>query len=397
MTSQRSRGRKLRVCVVTGTRAEFGLLAPIMRAVKHHPGLALQVVAGGAHLLPPARTIREVEAEFRVHARLPMQRPGQIGRLADAASFGRGASACASAFADLQPDWVVVLGDRIEAFAAASAASIAGIAVCHVHGGDRAEGIADEAMRHAITKLSHLHCAATSTSAARIARMGEDAHRIHITGSPAIDGLSSMPALPGRTLAELGHPRAVVLLHPSGVSPRDEALWALQSLIRAQIVVRADDPQPEATMFNNILLLEPNSDPGRERISEVWNFATHFGATLATHLPRSAFVGLLKSLKAARGVLIGNSSAGLIEAAAIGLPVVNLGPRQAGRERAGRVLDVPGLHDGLPMTQALARLLATRGRIQHPYGSGRAGPKIAALLARTDPYAPNLLRKRNAY
>ena len=143
-----------------------------MHAVQRTKRLKLQVVAAGPTFLPPARTIREVEAEFKLAARVPMQsasggpalRAGS-SRLADALATARGIDGFARAYARLKPDWVVVLGDRIEAFAAASAASIAGIAVCHIHGGDRAEGIADEAMRHAITKLSHLHCAATKLSA----------------------------------------------------------------------------------------------------------------------------------------------------------------------------------------------------------------------------------------
>ncbi|MBY0260816.1 MAG: UDP-N-acetylglucosamine 2-epimerase, partial [Phycisphaerales bacterium] len=147
--STKPQSKRLRVAVVTGTRAEFGLLRPVMDAIKARKDLQLLVVAGGAHLLAPARTIREVESAYTVAATVPMQRPGQTGRAADAAALGRGVSGFAKAFADLKPDWVVVLGDRIEALAAGSAASVAGIAVCHIHGGDRAEGIADEAMRHA--------------------------------------------------------------------------------------------------------------------------------------------------------------------------------------------------------------------------------------------------------
>src|SRR5205814_10141422 len=129
---------------------------------------------------------------------------------------GRGIAGFARVFEEIRPDWVVVLGDRIEAFAAASAASIGGIAVAHIHGGDRAEGIADEAMRHAITKLAHLHLAATEQSAERIIRMGERPEHVLVIGSPAIDGLLAIPALADQRDEELGRPGAVFLMHPVG-------------------------------------------------------------------------------------------------------------------------------------------------------------------------------------
>jgi len=151
-----------RVMVVTGSRAEFGLLEPVMHAVRGHAALDLVVVVAGSHLVAPGLTWRDVEAAgFAIVARVPMQAEGVSGRLADAAAVGRGVSGLARVYETERPEWVVVLGDRIEAFAAAAAASIAGIAVAHLHGGDRAEGIADEALRHAITKLAHLHLAAT--------------------------------------------------------------------------------------------------------------------------------------------------------------------------------------------------------------------------------------------
>src|SRR5881394_2962134 len=168
------------VAVVTGSRAEFGLLRPVMKAIAGHPALNLRVIVTGSHLLSPAETINDVKADFAIDATVAMQSivNGQAseppsGRLSDSASLGRGISGLAEVFSRLSPDVVVVLGDRIEAFAAAAAASVGGIRVAHIHGGDRAEGIADEAMRHAITKLAHLHLAATELSARRIVLMGE--------------------------------------------------------------------------------------------------------------------------------------------------------------------------------------------------------------------------------
>lgn len=399
----RGRSQRRTVAVVTGTRAEFGLLRPVMDAITRHPGLRLRVIAGGAHLLPPARTIREVERAYDIAARVPMQKPGHTGRHADAVALGRGVSGFAHAFATIKPDWVVVLGDRIEALAAASAASVAGIAVCHIHGGDRAEGIADEAMRHAITKLAHLHCAATKTSAARIVRLGEPPARVHVTGSPAIDGLSSIPAMSGAEAAGLGDPRAVILLHPSGLPADQERAWAFKALTCARELVDPVWNPPRAPMFEHVLILSPNADPGREAITEVWTWAASLGARVEQHLSRERFVGLLRRIAQQGGALLGNSSAGLIEAAAIGVAVVNFGPRQAGREQGRHVLTIPAIveRNGPAERRAIANLLRRvardTGRAKHPYGDGRAGERIANLLARTDPHDRGLLRKRNTY
>lgn len=379
------------VAVVTGTRAEFGLLRPVMRAIERSPRLRLRVAVAGAHLLPPARTIREVEAEFAVAARVPMQRAapgGAVTRASDAAALGRGVDGFARAFARLRPDWVVVLGDRIEAFAAASAASVGGIAVAHIHGGDRAEGIADEAMRHAITKLAHLHCAATRRSAERIRRMGERPERVHVTGSPAIDGLAGIEPMGDVAAGELGDPRVVALLHPSGLSAGEER--------------RAAEAVAHAAAAHASLWLAPNHDPGREIIEAVRTGTAARGAAAwetLDHLPRGEFIALLKRIASRRGVLVGNSSAGLIEAAALGVRAINIGPRQDGRERASNVIDVPLRRVGR-LREAVGRALdQPRPRPSAAFGDGNAGRRIAALLADAsiDPRSPALLRKRNVY
>ncbi|MBT8486063.1 MAG: UDP-N-acetylglucosamine 2-epimerase, partial [Phycisphaerae bacterium] len=146
-----------RIAVVTGSRADFGLLRPVIAAIAAEPELELRLVVTGTHLLPPSFTHETVSAQFDVATRIPMQVAGEVGRDADAAALGRGVSQLAQEFAESHPDVVLVLGDRIEAFAAAAAAAVGGRHVGHIHGGDRAEGVADDAMRHAITKLAHLH------------------------------------------------------------------------------------------------------------------------------------------------------------------------------------------------------------------------------------------------
>ncbi len=251
-TELQNRGRKRRVLVVTGTRAEFGLLKPVMNAVLDRDELELLVVAAGAHLVQPALTFKEVKAEFEVADSIPMQTAGRVGRQEDVEALGKGIGRFGRSFSLLEPDWVVVLGDRIEAFAAASAASIGGWALAHIHGGDRAEGVADEAMRHAITKLSNLHLPATEGSAERIRRMGEDPERVFVVGSPAIDGLGVIPALGDGAYAELGSPEVVVLMHPCGRGDDVEAVEMRKVL--------------KGVEGKRVLVMHPNLDPGRRGI-----------------------------------------------------------------------------------------------------------------------------------
>lgn len=374
--------RARRVAVVTGSRADYGLLRPVMRAVQARQDLRLLVIAAGSHLVQPALTFRDVKADFEVADSVPMQVAGRTGRGEDVQALGAGVARFGRSFEAHNPDWVVVLGDRIEALAAACAASIGGRALAHVHGGDRAEGVSDEAIRHAVSKLGHLHLAATEASAERLRRMGEASWRVRVTGSPAIDELASMPALDERAHHELGAPEVVFLMHPVGRHAEEEEAGAAAVLAGLR--------------GRRVLALAPNFDPGRPGIVRAISGA---GVRSVEHLPRAKFVGLLKRLAGAGGVMVGNSSAGLIEAAALGLGVVNVGDRQAGRERGPNVVEVPQ-----PSPEAVARAVAqAASRVGagagegHPYGDGHAGERIAQALAEVDPRAPGVVRKLNAY
>lgn len=375
------------VCIVTGTRAEFGLLRPVMDAVAAHARLELRVVVTGAHLLGPAETWREVAASYTIDARVPMQRPGESGRMADARALGRGVEGLAEAFDGLRADWVVVLGDRIEALAGACAASVGGVALAHIHGGDRAEGVADEAMRHAITKMAHLHLAATEQSASRIMRMGEPPERVVVTGSPAIDGLDAMRA--NNSEQQIGGtPSILVMLHPCGLSGEEERAWADAVIGGVTDAVRG----------GHVAVMAPNHDAGRESLLDVMSPAVgKRGWRWIEHLPRERFVGLLKSMRERGGVLVGNSSAGLIECSALGVGVVNVGPRQNGRERSGNVVDVASA-DRAAVAEAIgrARGLHLSGH-SHPYGDGDAGKRIAGVIAGVDIGSAGFLRKCNSY
>lgn len=375
--------RKRRVAVVTGSRADFGLLRPVMAAVDAHADLDLLVIAAGAHLIPPADSFRDVKAHFPIADSIPMQKPGRTTRPDDAEALGTGISRLTRSFRALEPDWVVILGDRIEAFAAAAAANVGGWALAHLHGGDRAEGVADESMRHAISKLAHLHLPATQTSADRLIRMGEKPEHVRIVGSPAIDDLAAIEPMSEADFAELGNPKAVVLLHPTGRSLETEehvAANVLDALGALEITP---------------LALAPNHDPGRAGVLRVLNERCQ---GVQPHRPRAWFVGLLKRLGQTGGVLVGNSSAVLIEAPALGCRVTDIGPRQNGRERPAAVRHAEDT-TAEAIERAILDTLAAPApdRADHPYGDGQAGPRTAALLAEVDPNAQGILAKLNAY
>jgi UDP-hydrolysing UDP-N-acetyl-D-glucosamine 2-epimerase len=248
--------------------------------------------------------------------------------------------------------------------------------VAHIHGGDRAEGIADEAMRHAITKLAHIHLPATEESAQRIAQMGEPKERVHPVGSPAIDGLADIAALDDSAFIALGSPEIVYLMHPDNAAPAELAFESAVALAQCMQAGRT-------------LAIAPNHDPGSDIIMQT---IAHAGCTLRHHLARHTFIGLLKRARA----LVGNSSAGLIEAAALGVPVVNIGPRQTGRECASNVIHVERPSEKA-IHSAIASALARKHQpVSHPFGDGQAGPRIADILAGLD-LATVPLAKRNSY
>ncbi len=359
------------IAVVTGTRAEFGLLLPVMRAIAAHRGLRLKTIVTGAHLM--RSTWRDIiAAGLAIDARVPMQRKNQTGYGADVAALSRGIAGLGRVFASMKPDVVLVLGDRIEAFAAAGAATIGGLHLAHIHGGDRAEGVADEAMRHAISKLAHLHFAATAKSRNRLIRMGEPADAVFNVGSPAADGLHDV-------IAAAEGPDFIIMQHPIGASDAMEAKRMKQTLAATQRL------QGKKTTR---LILAPNSDPGSAGIRQALKQAR---VEVVEHLPRHDFLPLLKGSRA----IIGNSSAGLIEAAILGTPCINIGPRQNGREKPGNVIDCD--HGKPSIEQAITKALnLRRDRIKHPYGNGDTGHRIAQLLA-TVRLSGTPPRKRNSY
>lgn len=360
--------KKRVIAVVTGSRAEFGLLEPVMRAITGHARLSLETIVTGTHWT--TKSWRDIRAAgFAIDARVKMQERGRIGYAADVQALSRGVAGVGRAIEKMRPDVVLVLGDRIEALAGALAASIGGVRLGHLHGGDRAEGVADEAIRHAISKLTHLHFPATPRSGRRLVKMGEDPRQIHVVGSPAMDGLEPwLEFVPWRSR------KLVILQHPVGQSDKEE-----ERAMRATLAVAMDYP---------CVVMAPNADPGSAGIRRAIERSR---LSMVEHLPRPEFLDLLTSA----GAIVGNSSAGLIEAAALRLPCVNIGPRQNGREKPANVIDAD--YGETVVRRAIQRALKLDlRRMRHPYGDGRTGTRIAKLLASIDLDAISL-RKRNTF
>jgi UDP-hydrolysing UDP-N-acetyl-D-glucosamine 2-epimerase len=381
-------GTRRRVCYVTGTRAEFGLMKPVLRAIRAHPKLELQLVVTGMHLdrsrgYSADEIRREGWLDDIEHSLLPWQPAGEDPWVISTAT-GRAIAAISSTLERFHTDVVLVCGDRVEAFAAASSGHISARVVAHVHGGDRALGQVDDSLRHSITKLSHIHFPATEDSARRIKRLGEDSRRIHVVGAPGIDGIvRDATPLHDLKLPVRSRLYALLVLHPA--DPDD----ALEES-RAKLVLGA----LETLDFEKIVIVYPNTDPGAAGIVRCWKSRAKSDRLIVREdLPRPVFLGLLKHA----AVLVGNSSAGIIEAASFGTPVIDIGRRQLGRLRSQNVMNVP--YSEAQIVRQLIRMRRKgfpRWRGRNVYGGQGTGRRVASILARLKPDI-SLTRKLIAY
>lgn len=371
---------KRKICVVTGTRAEYGLLSRLMHEIKADKALLLQVIATGMHLSPEfGSTYKSIEEDgFSIDAKVEMllssDTPTGVAK-----SMGVGMIGLADAFERLKPDILVLLGDRFEILAAASAAMAARIPIAHLHGGESTEGAIDEAIRHAVTKMAHLHFVAAEPYRKRVIQLGEDPERVFHFGATAIDNIRSMKLMDRRRLEaslgfSLGKRCFLVTYHPVTIEDRGPES-AMKELFKAL------DSFPEA----RLIITRPNADAGgRQIIKLIDEYASKRGAgvLVSTSLGQLRYLSAMKHADA----VIGNSSSGIIEAPALKKPTVNIGTRQKGRIRAGSVIDCDDKAGQIQAAIAKAispEFQRSLAAVTSPYGNGGTATAIKEQLKKT--------------
>jgi UDP-hydrolysing UDP-N-acetyl-D-glucosamine 2-epimerase len=368
------------IAVLTTGRQDWGILHSTSVAIREHPGLRLRLLVGGMHLSGRhGLTVSTIEADgFRPDARLAW-----LAEDGDPPADVQAAAALAAIGADLRratPDAIVLAGDRFETAAAAVAATVARTPIVHLHGGEQTLGSFDDALRHAITKMSHLHLVSHPEHGARVIAMGEDPAMVHVVGAPGLDA-AVRPDLPTRVeLAEalgiaLEPPLVIVTVHPATLEAEPAAV--------AHAVVQAMDAVPAT-----YVITLPNADPGAEEVrSALLRAAEGRDRVAVDALGERSYWGLLRIADA----MLGNSSSGIVEAPAVDLPAVDVGDRQAGRRHEANVLHAAV--DPAEIAAALRRALdpATRAAVAgaHPIlADGRAGARVADIIAAWQPARP---------
>jgi UDP-hydrolysing UDP-N-acetyl-D-glucosamine 2-epimerase len=391
---------KRTIAVFTGNRAEYGLQYPILRAVDRHPELDYRLIVSGAHLDPHfGRTLDEIRSDgFRIDAEVKIDM--DAGSLfATAQAIGSGVLEISKVLAELRPDMMVVYADRFEGLAAVIAATQMNVPTAHVEGGDLTEGGAlDDSVRHAMTKLAHLHFTTNEQASNRIRAMGEEDWRVHTVGFPAIDLISEGRYATRAEVVErlqLDLSRPVVLFTQHSVTTEfDQAVQQLAPSLEAIERLAAEGVQ--------VVLTYPNNDAGGQQIIQRLE-AFRSRALLLTQVHRSLgrhlYHGVLALARdpSSRVACVGNSSSGLKETPAFGCPTVNIGSRQEGRLRGENVIDAG--YDTAAIVSAIRRCLFDEEfrslcrLAENPYWLGDAGPKIARVLANV-PLDQKLIRKR---
>jgi GDP/UDP-N,N'-diacetylbacillosamine 2-epimerase (hydrolysing) len=365
-----------KICIITGTRAEYGLLRWVMQGVKEDSELTLQIIATGMHLSPEfGLTYKAIEQDgFQIDRKVEMLTSSDTP-VGIAKSMGLGMIGFADALHELQPDLIVVLGDRFEIFSAVSAALIARIPVAHLHGGETTEGAFDEALRHSITKMSQLHFVAAEPYRQRVIQLGEQPNRVFLVGGLGIDNIKRMQLLDRAALEvsldfKLGVKNLLITFHPvtlekaTAEKQMEELLAALAELKDTQLIFTL-----------------PNADTGgRLLIKMVQSFvAEHTNARAYDSLGQLRYLSCISHVDG----VVGNSSSGLAEVPSFKKGTINIGDRQRGRLQAESVINCAPTRENI--TTALQQLYsadfqASLHNMINPYGEGGASAKVVHTL-----------------
>lgn len=383
--------KKRKICIITGTRSEYGLLKLLMTKIKSSPVLELSIIATGMHLSHEfGNTYRDIEKDgFKMDAKVDMLLSADSSGVMPK-SIGIGIYGITQALENIKPEIVVILGDRVEAFAGAVSSAGLNIAVVHIHGGDKAMGGLDDFMRHAITKFAHLHFAATEKSKERIIKMGENSKYVFKVGAPGLDTILSTKFYTKAQLEKIlsttiDTPTILLVQHSVSTEP-EKSSFQMQETMEAikQLEIKT-------------IVIYPNSDSGgRAMIDVIQSYSNLPFISIYKSLDRIIYLNLLKYVS----LLAGNSSSGIIEAASFNLPVVNIGIRQKDRERSTNVIDVS--HDKKKILAAVKKALyndqfrTEAKNCKNIYGDGRASERIIKILERID-ISRQLLQKQITY
>lgn len=367
------------ITAVTTSRADYGVFRPVLRRIANASDLDLELMVTGSHLAPLyGHTVEQIEADgFRIRDRIETLLAND-SPYAVAQSMGLTMLGFAQAYARAKPELLLVLGDRYEMFAAAAAAVPMKIPIAHIHGGETTEGAIDEAFRHGLTKMSHLHFAATEEYRDRILQLGEQPNRVIVSGAPSLDNLNDLKLLSQEELEQrlsfsLEQPFLLVTFHPVTLQYEEAASQFQQLLVALE-------------QFNTrVVFTYPNADTsGQVIIRMIESYvAKHDNAVAVTTLGTQAYFSLMKLAHA----MVGNSSSGIIEAASFHLPVVNIGIRQQGRVRGANVIDCDVVAADILSSLRLAcstNFHRSISGMANPYGDGRAAERIVTRLSQLE-------------
>ncbi len=367
-----------KICVVTGTRAEYGCLRLVMEGIQKTAGLELQLIVTGMHLSPEfGLTYREIEKDgFQIDRRVEMllssDSPTGLAK-----SMGLGLIGFGEAFAEQKPDILLVLGDRFEIFSAVAAAMVARIPIAHLHGGEATEGLIDEAIRHSITKMSHLHFVAAQEYRKRVIQLGEHPDRVFLVGGMGVDAIKKSDLLDRTALEEalgfqLASRNLLVTFHPTTL----ENLTASQQMTELLAAL-------EPLVDTHLIFTMPNADTdGRVLFEMVEQFvAKHSNARAYTSLGQLRYLSCMRQVDG----VVGNSSSGLCEAPSFAIGTINIGDRQRGRLKASSVIDCAP--ERAAIAAALTQLYSPEfkeelGIVRNPYGEGGASERVVETLAK---------------
>lgn len=364
---------KKKIAYLTGTRADFGLMTPILEAIERSKLLDLQLFATGIHLMSQfGQTIKEVVRRFPqvIPVAATFQSDDRLGMASFSSKF---LSRVTKVFNKFKPDLVLVLGDRVEMLCAAVACLYLGIPVGHIHGGEKTTTV-DEAARHAFTKLSHIHFAATKEAAQRIARLGEEKWRIHVVGAPALDVIRK-EELPSRN----------ALFRYLGLDPKKEFILVIQHPVSEEVEKSAEQMRTtlKAVKVFNLptVVIYPNADAGERKIIAEINKERN---NPLFHIFPSLEYRKFLALEREAAVWVGNSSGAIIESASFKTPVVNIGKRQWGRPAGKNVINVD--YDQKEIVAAIRKCLFDQSflnsltTLQNRWGDGKTGPRVVKIL-----------------